>query len=344
MPCPPASLRTLARTAICTAISTAIAAAISATLATVCGCAMLAAPVAAQSITTTFAANNGGKAGWTVMFDFTVKQPLYVTALDVNVGEAASTPITLDVYTTPTTYVGKELTAAAWTKVTTGSGTAQGSNVPSPVAVADVFFAPGTYGFCVHHVDCSAAYTDGNGGNQMYGNPEVDLQLGASTGGFFSGLLFKPRVWNGTIHYASSGHAAYGTYGTGCTGSNGVLQLAPAIGSLPKIGQALTLEVTQGPMAAAGVVLLGFDKQKLGSVPLPIDLSALGMPGCALYLDPRVSLATTFVMRKATLSLPIPNDPTLLLLAFQNQAVAFDPGANALGLTTSNGGEAVIGS
>jgi len=45
----------------------------------------------------------------------------------------------------------------------------------------------------------------------------------------------------------------------------------------------------------------------------------------------------------ATIPVPVPFAPVLVGLQFFNQAVSFDSGANALGLTVSNGTRATIG-
>jgi hypothetical protein len=45
------------------------------------------------------------------------------------------------------------------------------------------------------------AYNDGNGLNQVYGNADLELTLGAATNEPFSGTIFSPRVWNGSLCY-----------------------------------------------------------------------------------------------------------------------------------------------
>ena len=175
-------------------------------------------------ITTTFASNNGrSTATSTSMFDITVINPagVQIVSLDVNISGSLTT-VTLDVYTTPLTYVGKELTPSAWTKVATGVGPAQTRDTPTPVDISDFVLAPGVYGLAIHYATSGNAYTNGTGtgptGNQQYQNADLKLDLGVTTAGLFSSTLFNPRVWNGTIYYipyvtlVGSGSGAPGTH------------------------------------------------------------------------------------------------------------------------------------
>lgn len=158
-------------------------------------------------ITTTFASNNGGSSGWVNMFDVDVLSStgLVVTSLEVNISSSVNTPFTIDVYTIPNTYVGNDGNAAAWTKVSSGAGTAVGRDMPTPVDVTDFVLSPGTQGLAIHYMGPSMAYTNGTGNNQTYRNNEIELNLGLVRAGFFTGTTFTPRVWNGTIYYNGGG-------------------------------------------------------------------------------------------------------------------------------------------
>ncbi|MBN2491392.1 MAG: hypothetical protein JXQ29_11145 [Planctomycetes bacterium] len=160
-------------------------------------------------ITTTFASNNGrSTAGSTSMFDLTVLNPagVKIVSLDVNISGSLTT-VTLDVYTTPMTYVGKELTASPWTKVASGVGVAAARDTPTPVNISDFSLAAGAHGIAIHYATSGNAYTNGTGtgpgGNQQYQNADLKLDLGVATAALFSSTLFNPRVWNGTISVVS---------------------------------------------------------------------------------------------------------------------------------------------
>ncbi len=299
----------------------------------------------AQSLTTTFNSNNGGGSGWMNMFDLKVTNPkgIRITALDLNLSSGA-TKFHIEIYLTPQTYVGKDGNAKAWIKVSQGTGIRKARNTPSHAEVDDFFLAPGSYGISILFKDVSMGYTNGNGTNQTYKNSDLTLQAGLSKAGFFSGSTFKPRVWNGTIYYAGPTWASYGPYGEGCKGTAGVPTLAAAQGSLPKVGKVFTLEMANLPTKPGPVfVLTGYNKDKLGPIKLPFDLTPLGMTGCKLLLGPVTILVGANTGGKGQLKLSIPNSPYLLGAAFYNQALVLDQKANAAGFVMSNGGEGQIG-
>jgi len=157
-----------------------------------------------QSITTLFAGGNNGASGWAVMYDATIgPADLDIISFEVNATSAAGTAFTLDFYTTPGGFAGNELNAAAWTLVGTGSGTAAGAGLPSLVTLATpVTVTTGTtLGFAVVLTGAGPAYTNGDGTNQAFSNADISLALGSSVSGAFTGTIFNPRVWNGTINY-----------------------------------------------------------------------------------------------------------------------------------------------
>ncbi|WP_181566740.1 HYR domain-containing protein, partial [Aequorivita sp. CIP111184] len=164
------------------------------------------------SLSTLFATNNGGSSGWAVMYDVTVgPSDIEVTELDINT--SATTAFTLDLYVLEGTYVGNETNPGAWgAAAATGSGTGAGTDLPSNVVLSApvVLSANTTYGFAVVTTGVGQSYTNGTGcpGNQCYDNADLSISLGSAVTGLFTGSVFTPRVWNGTVHYetvASSG-------------------------------------------------------------------------------------------------------------------------------------------
>ena len=160
------------------------------------------ATASAASITTLFAANNGGLPGGAVYFDVSVgPNSLLITGFDTNTLETNA--FDFDVYTTPGTSVGNQLDAAAWTLVATGSGIGAGLNSPSAVALNNTFqlLSGTTYGMALVIHNAGHRYTNGTGANQLYSNADLSLTLGTASNVPFAGGLFDPRVWNGTIYY-----------------------------------------------------------------------------------------------------------------------------------------------
>jgi hypothetical protein len=158
-------------------------------------------------------------------------------------------------------------------------------------------------------------------------------------------LLFGGRdstqTFGDTWLLGTSNPALYGPFGQGCAGSAGT----PLLGarSLPWLGETMTLTVQSVPQGAAVFVTLGFSRTSWLGIPLPLDLTPAGAPGCRLNTSLALLLAAPSQGGVATLQLPLPADPALLGGQFFDQALVFDPPANALGLAFSNGGEGTVG-
>lgn len=169
----------------------------------------LAASLAAQSpLSLPFNSNNGLSAttGVGIFFDLNVTDAsgITITGLDVNSSTAVGTVGTVEVYTTPTTYVGVETTPAAWTLADSGGCASGGTNVPSPVCLAGggVFLPTGSYGICVRHVGLGIRYTNSTG-TVTASTAEVGFSGGKSATMTtpFSSSPITNRIFNGNIYY-----------------------------------------------------------------------------------------------------------------------------------------------
>jgi hypothetical protein len=157
-------------------------------------------PLAASSITTTFA---GGNAYDGNMFDATIgSNAITVNSLDVNVDTGS---MTIDVYIKSGTYVGFDTTPAAWTLVSATSVTGLGSGNLTPVSVTPFNLSAGsTYGIYVEiNTNANVApYMYYTNGSNTYSNSDLSLSLGDGLGGNFGSLAVNSeRTWNGTINY-----------------------------------------------------------------------------------------------------------------------------------------------
>jgi len=162
------------------------------------------APAHSASLTTLFASNNGGADGGAVYFDLiTMGNALTITGFETNVTGTGVT-FGFEVYTTPGGSVGNQTNMGVWTSVATGTGTTMPEDTPSPIGLDNTFqlAANTTYGIAIV-LDGTAQheYTNGNVGNQNYNNGDLSLALGSATNSPFTGSIFNPRVWNGTIFY-----------------------------------------------------------------------------------------------------------------------------------------------
>jgi hypothetical protein len=161
------------------------------------------------------------------------------------------------------------------------------------------------------------------------------VYLGSYTGqltGTNGGLTaFKMRV--------SMGDASTQLFGAGCAGSAGT----PAFSFIgtAQLGQVLGFDCVNTPPLGITFMIMGNDSH----LPVyPLDLGVAGAPGCTLYHNLLfvVSVPSDGSGRALT-RLQLPQDPTLACLPLYFSYLVFDPPANALGLTSSNYGRAVLG-
>jgi hypothetical protein len=147
------------------------------------------------------------------------------------------------------------------------------------------------------------------------------------------------RTWvYGPTHRATSLE-----FGAGCSGPGGVPRLGSVAGERPWLGSDYELEISNLPPSSLGFLFLGFSNTRWGSVPLPFDLTPLGMTGCSLLVE--VPILFPFASRggRTTLSLAISDRPDLLGFQFFDQALVIDPAANPFGATVSNGLASTLG-
>jgi hypothetical protein len=307
--------------------------------------------VSGQSISTVFGGGNSGTTTWTNQFDIQVLNPAGITILgfDVNCENTRAggvgSPFSLGVWITLTagTYVGNETNPSAWLLVASGNGVSLAQGNPTPVDVTDFHLAPGSYGIALEYNGTAMAYTNGNGTNQTFANADLSLSLGASTTGLFGAPVYSPRVWNGTIHYFN-GTARWWPFGEGCAGTGGIPTIAPAAGSLPRLGTNFTVEF--GNLAAPGtavVALIGASRSQWGATPLPLDLTPLGASGCDLAVSPDATATVVSGPSIASLSLLVPPLPNLVGAALHWQGAVLDFPANPLGIITTAAGTSYLG-
>ncbi|MFY9342194.1 MAG: hypothetical protein WAT39_06885 [Planctomycetota bacterium] len=134
--------------------------------------------------------------------------------------------------------------------------------------------------------------------------------------------------------------AYYQTFGPGCPNTLGTSQLLNA--ALPRIGQTMIVNITNVPQQL-GLMITGASNAVSTLGPLPLDLTAVGMPGCFLRtsLDLTDGLFTFGPI--ASWSLAIPNQGGLLGLRFYQQAFVFNTALNPFGGAMSAAAEWQIG-
>ncbi|PIE24436.1 MAG: hypothetical protein CSA62_03940 [Planctomycetota bacterium] len=180
-----------------------------------------------MKLTTTLQSNNGGSVGGIVYFDLKAKSSIRITDLETNYSAPSNTPVGVQVWTAPSTYVGKEGNASLWKQVGVDDGKAvsAGRNVATKIKLkTPVVLAAGSYAVALIAVGSGHAYTTGTGTNQSYKDSFISLSLGAAANTPWSRFPFSPRVWNGSIIY-TSGSGLFSSFNAVPTSGKSPLQV-----------------------------------------------------------------------------------------------------------------------
>ena len=206
----------------------------------------------------------------------------------------------------------------------------QGAPLTTPLALGagqDVWIVWG----CQNGAQSSVQGT-GAGAQQYRGS----FNGGSTWNGPFQSLQWKFRIWSGP-----AGH--YEPYGAGCNGTAGQPQLGWF--GMPMAGGSFNIHLDRAVPGNFALLSFGDSNTFEGSTPLPFSLAAFGAPTCSVLGSLLVTALhpTDPVTGQAVVTVTLPNDPTLAGFLFYNQWFCLDAAANALGLTTSNGGAATVG-
>jgi hypothetical protein len=132
----------------------------------------------------------------------------------------------------------------------------------------------------------------------------------------------------------------YAFLGAGCAGSMPAARLVPL--DTPRIGATLQVTLDNLPVDVA-LLWTGSSTSTSAFGSLPFNVSSLGMPGCTAYASADAVTVLVGSGGRAAYRLTIPDLPALVGVRFHQQALVFDPGANALGAVLSDAATAVIG-
>lgn len=155
------------------------------------------------------------------------------------------------------------------------------------------------------------------------------------TGGTIGGGETWTRGQFGTVGTATP-------FGAGCGAP--ALELSPAIGQPPVIGQSGGAILTNVPTVLAGMAI-GWSRTQYGPFSLPVTLGGIGMQGCDLLQSSNVIGLTTAPIGAGTAAFatPIPNELALVGTTVYLQGYAYAPGVNTLEMIVSNGLEWFVG-
>lgn len=276
-------------------------------------------------------------------FDVDVGNPLGLTicSVHVNSGLAVGAPLTVNLYQTEGSYVGKTSDATLWRLIASETVSAAGGGQRTFVPLSSpVHLAFGTFGICMEHIGASPTYTN-LGAPLTVSNPDLSITAGLSQGDPVfdpAAATFAPRVANIALHYSTSaatGAAGYGYVGSGCAGTLGVPTNIST--TQPVLGGQATIVVDNLPFDIA-VMALG----TVRNAP-PVDLAIIGMPGCSLHHNAVVLNTLIGAANSATLNFPVPNNGVLIGMQIYTQAASLDLGVNALGFALSDAAVMLVG-
>lgn len=135
---------------------------------------------------------------------------------------------------------------------------------------------------------------------------------------------------------------AFTLYGTGCQGTAGTPYLFSP--ETPYVGHSVPVIVANLLPTALAFVVLGVSDTYWLGLPLPVNLAAVGAPGCEVLMSADIfQLATNYNgTAYTTIALP-PGLAPSTTPAFFVQSFATDFAANPLGLVLSNAGAVTVG-
>lgn len=180
---------------------------------------------------------------------------------------------------------------------------------------------------------------------QVFLNTPSELHIVDAASGVSLQTTTLNAMWNvyTTAWQDASPVAGYMEFGSGCAGSLGTPTLTAAPGSRPALGSTFEAEIGNLPFGAALMATGLSATVTSGGIPLPLNLSFLGMTGCTQYVDTLVLDFVTSASSTATWSWSIPNDTSLFGLVFFNQGFSLDPGANSFNFAASNAAMGTLG-
>ena len=186
-----------------------------------------------------------------------------------------------------------------------------------------------------------AAGRSSDGALRVWGNLAAQ-PLPASISGASALTVHIDDATFGQVSAIVGGAAAYLPLGQGCAGSRAASRLVPH--DVPRLGQELQIRAFDLP-ANLAVLVSGLSTANSTWVPLPLELTSFGMPGCWLYVSVDASEVLVGTNGTAMTSLQVPADGTLLGLRLHHQALVLDANAgNAFGAVVSDAMTAVVGS
>ena len=144
-----------------------------------------------------------------------------------------------------------------------------------------------------------------------------------------------------TWRYVSTRPGRVAAFGNACGGARA--PVLDSAGRLPWLGGQMAVRLGNLDLGATGLLWLGSSDRHWLGLPLPLDLSPLGLTGCSVHASLVALAPFTAPNGSADLVFGIPGDPTLFGVTAYTQGLGTAPGTNPAGITTSNALALTIG-
>lgn len=121
---------------------------------------------------------------------------------------------------------------------------------------------------------------------------------------------------------------------------------SPVLGATnePAIGRPMTILLASARPNSIALLNFGDSNTRWGALNLPLSMSAFRAPNCYLRTSQLFSVVVpTNSAGQSFVQLRVPNKPSLVGTRFYNQAMVYDPAANKLRLSFTNGAAAQVG-
>ncbi|THB80968.1 MAG: hypothetical protein D3926_04570, partial [Desulfobacteraceae bacterium] len=133
------------------------------------------------------------------MFDITAERNIKITGFDIH--HSSSSAVTVEVYTTPGGYSGKEGNAGEWTLLGTDTITPNRTGAATFIDVGGLQVKAGqTYGIYITDTGAASGSLLYTNGSEIFDNDEIRINTGAGVAYPF-GTAFSPRSFNGSVYY-----------------------------------------------------------------------------------------------------------------------------------------------
>ena len=155
-----------------------------------------------------------------------------------------------------------------------------------------------------------------------------------------------PTYWRrpagGTTRWSVTGIIRFPAWHVVCAGNVSIPSISAT--GVPKLGGRYDVNLTNGAKSSVAVQFCGFSNKTWGALKLPFDLKIVGAAGCRLLASGELLFtARTNTSGVGKRTFLVPNVAAFAGLHVYQQWEVLDRRANSLGLSFSNGGDALHG-